>query len=89
VVTRLRLTCGRAADGGVSSKRTDSPHRVELKTTCPKAGVVESLARPRSSLPLKIRPSAMIGVGFEIEERPRVSPRIALAHKEDVYNDYF
>lgn len=51
----------------------------------------ESSARPWSSLPVKKsahRPRA-IGEGpSEIEggrRKPRVSPRIALAHKEDVY----
>lgn len=87
----MRLTRGRAADGGASSKRTDPPRRAELKTTCPKAWVLsrESLARSRSSLRLKIRPSAP-------SPPPPVRPpkiggdrgcrlRIALAHKEAVY----
>lgn len=53
-------------------------NRAKLKTTCPKAGVVESL-----SLDLEVFPSPKNPpIGPEIS---RVSPRIVLAHKEAVY----
>lgn len=74
----MRLTRGRAADAARSELKADrsrASSRVKdylSESWCCRA----SLARPRSCLPLKIRPSA---------PRSRVSPRIALAHKEAVY----
>lgn len=105
MVTRLRLTTrGAAADGrpdrrGVSSKRTDPPHRAELKTTCPKAGVVEGLwlgrASPSALSPLKkTTPIGRMRCRSSCSEPGKARPtkrvvsvasRIVLAHKEAVY----
>ena len=70
----------------------------DLKTTCPKVGVVESLAHPRERerewerererekiFPFPKNLLCAIRAGLEIGQRSRLSPRIVLAHKEAVY----
>lgn len=91
MVTRLRLTRGRAASGGASSKRTDPLHRARVKDYLSESRCCrEPSARPRIfPSPLKKsahRPDRAIGGGRPRSRgRPRVSPRIVLAHKEAVY----